>query len=329
MGAKRPRKLTVTQQIMQEVEKQLKSKNYPNEKTYKTYLKYARRYVQFCREKYNCRSYEECSNLDFAQGYCDYLKSENYSPSSIHLFMVSVVSTFDNLSLRDIDKPIRHTAEYTRGRKEKFTPQTAEDINDTKWSYLVDFQRVAGLRRAELMRLCGRNFKKDESGIYCIEVERGKGGKYQLQRLNSDEDVKFVRKYFEAVKPDEKIFPAELFRNRLNLHKLRADSAREFYFQNLKKLQEDPSYAEQMEREIRARWNLYNIDKRTGKPKPFNPKLIKGYYVLRGKSRELARKNEMPGKYNKLCLLYTSIMKLSHWRHNVCALNYLIISPKN
>ena len=320
---KRPRKLTVTQQIMQEVEKHLKSKNYPNEKTYKTYLKYARRYVQFCRENYNCRSYEECRSLEFAQGYCDTLK-ENYSPSSIHLFMVSVTAAF-NLPLRKIDKPIRHTAEYTRGRKEKFTPQTAEDLNDPKWSRLVLFQKRAGLRRAELEKLCGRNFKKDESGYWCIEVRKGKGGKQQSQRLNSDEDVEFVRKYFEAVGPDEKIFPPEMFRNRLNLHKLRADSAREFYFQNLKKLQENPSYAEQMENEIRARWKIYNMDKRTGKPKPFNPNLIKGYYVLRGKNRELARKNGMPGKYNKLCLLYTSIMKLSHWRCSVAVNSYINI----
>ena len=321
---KRPRRLTVTQQIMQEVEKQLKSKNYPNEKTYKTYLHHARRYVQFCREKYNCRSYEDCKSLEFAQGYCDYLKSENYAPSSIHLFMVSVTSAC-TLPLRKIDKPIRYTAEYTRGRKEKFTPQAAEDLNDPRWSYLVEFQKRAGIRRAELARLCGRNFKKDESGIYSIEIERGKGGKYQLQRLNSDEDVEFVRKYFEAVGPNEKIFPPELFRNRLNLHKLRADSARDFYFQNLKKMQEDPSYAEQMEREIRARWEKYNIDKRTGKPKPFNPKLIKGYYILRGKCREHARKIGMPGKYNKLCLLYTSIMKLSHWRLSIITSSYINI----
>lgn len=319
---KRPRRLTVTQQIMQEVEKHLKSKNYPNEKTYKTYLKYARRYVQFCRENYNCRSYDECRSLEYAQGFCDSLK-ENYTPSSIHLFMVSVTSAF-RLPLRKIDKPIRYTAEYTRGRKEKFTPQTAEDLNDPKWSYLVEFQKRAGLRRSEALRLRGRNFKQDESGHWCVEVESGKGGKYQLQRLNSETDVEFVRKYFEAVDPNEKIFSPELFRNRLNLHKLRADSAREFYFQNLKKLQEDPSYAEQMEREIRARWNLYNIDKRTGKPKPFNPKLVNGYFVLRGKNRELARKNELPGKYNKLCLLYCSIMKLSHWRLGVALHSYIL-----
>ena len=319
---KRPRRLTVTQQIMQEVEKQLKSKNYPNQNTYKTYLKYARRYVQFCRENYNCRSYEECSNLEFAQGYCDSLK-ENYTPSSIHLFMVSLTSAY-NLPLRKIDKPIRYTAEYTRGRKEKFTPQTAEDLNDPKWSYLVEFQKRVGIRRAELARLRSENFKKDESGQWCVEVLKGKGAKYTLQRLNSSEDVEFIRKYFEAVGPDEKIFPPELFRNRLNLHKLRADSAREFYFQNLKKLQEDPSYAEQMEKEIRARWEKYNVDKRTAKPKKFNPQLINGYYVLRGKNRDLAKQNGMPGKYNKLCLLYTSIMKLSHWRLGVALHSYIL-----
>lgn len=321
--AKRPRRLTVTQQIMKEVEEQLKSKNYPNEKTFKTYLHHARRYVQFCRENYNCKSFEECRNIAYAQGYCDSLK-ESYSPSSIHLFMVSVTSAFD-LRLRQIEKPIRHTADYTRGRREKLIPRTAEDLNDSRWAYIVEFQKKVGLRRAELADLRGRNFKQDESGYWCVEVERGKGGKYQLQRLLSDEDVEFVRKYFEAVEPDEKIFSPEMFRNRLNFHKLRSDSAREFYFIHYNKLKENPDYAHQMEKEIRARWNEYNIDKRTGKPKAFNPRLIEGYYVLRGKNRRLAQENNMPGKLSKICLLYCSVMRLSHWRNSVAANSYVNI----
>ncbi len=72
--AKRPRRLSVTQQIMQEVDAKLKSKNYPNHKTYRQFLRHSYKYVQFCREKFDCRDYDSCCNTELAQAYCDCLK---------------------------------------------------------------------------------------------------------------------------------------------------------------------------------------------------------------------------------------------------------------
>ena len=309
---------------MQDVDMKLKTKNYPNDKTYKQFLRHSYAYVKFCRQTFDCRDYESCNNMKYAQAYCDYLIKQGYTASSIHTYLVGALSSMNKVKLSDIKKPVRHTAEYSRGRKEPLAPQKSQDLENEAWRDLVEFNLRVGIRKTELKKLKGSNFKKDESEQWSVEILRGKGGKYTLNRINRDEDVEFIRKYFEGKSPDELIFPPEMFKNHLNLHKLRAESAKEYYRIQVEKIRKNPEYAEQLEKEIIARWNKYNINPKTGKPKPFNRKLIEGYYVLRGKNRE---KGKALGevRYLKLALTATSFFKLSHWRNDVTIASYLNI----
>lgn len=322
--AKRQRRLSVTQQIMQEVDAKLKSKNYPNQKTYRQFLRHSYKYVKFCRENYDCRDYESCCRLEIAQAYCDFLKAQGYTASTIHTYLAGISSSMKGIKLSDINKPVRHTADYIRGRKEPFIPLKSTDLSDERWREIVNFNLKVGLRKNELKKLKGSNFKRDESGHWTVEVLRGKGGKYTLNRMNNDMDVEFIRKYFEGKEPDELIFPPEMFNNHLNFHKLRAESAKEYYRIQVKKIKENPEYAKQLEEEIIARWNKYNLNPKTGKPKHFDRKLIDGYWVLRGKNREKSRILG-EGRYLKLAVAATSIFKLSHWRNDVTIASYLNI----
>lgn len=321
--AKRQRRLSVTQRIMKDVDEKLKAKNYPNHKTYRQFLRHSYAYVKYCREHFDCRDYESCCSMELAQSYCDYLKNQEYTASTIHTYLAAVAVSFDGVKLNNINKPVRHTAEYTRGRKEPFAPQKSSDLSHEAWKSLVDFNLKVGIRKDELKKLKGCNFKKDESGFWSVEILRGKGNKYTLNRLNKPEDVEFIRKYFERVGPDEPVFPPEMFKNHLNLHKLRAESAKEYYRIQVEKIRENPEYAKQLEKEILARWNKYNINPRTGKPRYFNKKEITGYWVLRGKNREKAKQLGNDGKYLKLTVLATSIFKLSHWRNDTTIFSYL------
>ncbi len=310
------RKPTVTQLIMLDVRDKLSHVQHGT--TRKQYASHAKAYVKFCRERYGAKSFYACSQ--YIQNYCDYLCGQGYSASTVHTYLAAVCTVWD-VKLNAIKKPIRHTADYIRGRKTTITG-TNTGLNDPKWSYLVDFQRVVGIRRKELRRLKGGDFAYDESGYPCVIVRKGKGGKLQYQRIDPGEE-EFIRKYFDGCDIDKEIFPRELFNNDLNLHTLRAECAKEYYFQTLERIKTDPRYAAQLEREIRARWKLYNTDKH-GHVKRLRDKEINGWYTLRGKNRALAVSHGMPLRYHKLALMAMSIFKLSHWRNDVTVASYML-----
>ena len=316
--AKRKRK-SVTQQIMQDAIKILNK--HLHDVTRRQYIRDFKRFVQYCREKHNCRNLEECNK--YIQEYVNYLTDEKQlSASTIHTYLSSICSVY-NINLSRFEKSIRHCAEYIRGRSQKLYPDSSQDFFKLENQRLYLFQKAVGIRRNELRNLRGNDFVIDESGYPCVRVRSGKGGKFQLQRIK-DEDVDMVKSYFDSVAPDEKVFTKAELDNHLNLHSLRAASARNYYFYLLYKVRNEPGFREQLEREIKLRWGIYNTDKKTGKPKPFDEKLIKGEYIFKGKNRELAIKKGRPIKMDKLCLLATSVFRLSHYRLNVTAVSYML-----
>jgi hypothetical protein len=170
------------------------------------------------------------------------------------------------VDLGTIKKPPRHVAEYIRGRTINKI-DAKNDLNNPEWHYIVEFQKRVGIRRDEVKRLKGVDFCADESGYQCVIVRRGKGGKCQYQRI-LEKDIEFVKSYFDAVAKDEYIFDRKYFENDLNFHGLRALAAQEYYKEQLRRIQEDSTYAEQLEREIRDRWTKMNLNKK-GKSKKF------------------------------------------------------------
>lgn len=316
MSKKRVRKPTVTQEIMQVVVEKLQK--YQHDVTRKNYLRQAKQYIKFCREHFNVRTFEACK--DHIQEYSNYLQSENYTASTIHTYLAAVCVVFD-VNLSTITKPIRYVADYTKGRKAK-NLDSNNDLDNPRWAYIVAFQEKVGIRRDELKRLQGKDFDTDESGYKCVVVRKGKGGKVQYQRI-LEQDVEFIKQYFDSVGTNDYVFDKKYFENNLNFHGLRALSAKEYYFTQLQKIKENPAYAEQLEKEIRDRWTKMNLTKK-GKAKKFKEIEIRGVYSLRGKNRELALQKGLPLHYDKLALLATSIFKLSHWRNDVTAGSYLL-----
>ena len=316
MAKKRERKLTITQQIMQTAIEKLSK--YQNDVTRKMYTCQFKSYVKFCREHFNVRTFEDCR--EHIQDYSDYLQTENYTASTIHTYLASVCAVYE-INLETIQKPTRHTADYIRGRSIK-NIDSKNDLDSPAWSDIVEFQRRVGIRRDELKRLKGSDFDIDESGYLCVIVRRGKGGKCQYQRI-LEKDIEFIKSYFDGVAENEYIFDRKYFENDLNFHRLRAEAAKTYYTEQLKRIKANPRYAEQLEKEIRARWEKMNLSKKRTSKK-FKEVEIRGIYVLRGKNRELAIKKGLPVCYDKLALLATSIFKLSHWRNDVTIASYML-----
>jgi len=316
--SKKIKKPTITQQLTAEA-KEYFSK-YKNDVTRKAYIRNFKRYIKYCRECHNVKTLCECYR--YMQEYADYLVSvRQFTPATVHTYLAPVCAYFDT-NMACVTKPLRHTADYKRGRSNNGRAERSDnDFSNPKFKRLVEFALNTGLRRAEIKRLTAADFCYDESAAFCVLVQKGKGGKRHAQRVVNEA---FVKSYFENKDPTEKLFTPEEMNNKLNIHKLRALCAQNAYRYYEKQIAEKgDSFRETMEKELRARWQNCNIDKRTGKPKRFDERQIQGFYFLRGKNKEYAIENNLPLKYDKLILLYISVFFLSHWRLNVSAENYL------
>lgn len=296
---------------------------YPNNITRRNFLAWYRKYINYCRQHYGCKTKGECQ--EYIQEYIDYLEKQGYTASTIHSYLAPV-TLYHGYSLSDFKKPVRYTSDYSKSRS--FTEKiqrTDEDLSSPPAKYIrsVEFAKRVGCRRNDLYHICGGDLVKDESNNWAIRLTHSKGGKYTEQTINP-QDYTFIKQYFDGVPEGEPIFKREEISGRISYHYLRAKNAQLSYYWYLDEIK-TPEGKAKLEKEIRARWNRLNISKTTGKPKPFPDKLIEGDYILRGKTRAFALKHGLPIRYNRMCVIATSIFKLSHWREDVTVASYLLV----
>lgn len=297
---------------------------YSNDETRKAYIKNYKKYIQFCRESFDSRSKEDCAL--YVQKYSDVLLEKGYTASTIHSYLACVCN-YHNINMSEIKKPIRHTSEFSRGRGNYKNSNLSGDFDNPRFKKIVRFQSLCGVRRAELKRLKKSDFVYDESGFPCIKITRGKGGKMQLQRIiGTDDEIAFIKSCFDVENPNDYVFERTELANKLNFHYLRAKNAQRAYKYYVNRINtEGEAYIKELEKQIIDRWTMYNIDKKTGKPKHFNRNLIEGKYYLRGKNREFAVKNGLAVEYSKLALFAVNVLHLSHWRNDVGVESYMLV----
>ena len=294
-------------------------KRYENNKTRQIYTFTYRKFIDYCRQEHKAKTKEDCEC--HIKEYIDFLKNKGVTASTLHTYLASIC-VYHNIPMSKFDKPRRYTSEYRRGRADNDRlKRNDNNLDNEKYKRLVEFQKCVGIRRNELKNLRGCDFVYDESGNPCVTVKKGKGGKKQYQRILPC-DIDFIKSYFDG--SEDFIFSKNEMRNKLPLHYLRAKFAQRSYAHYLK-LAEDPKTRAKLESELRARWNKYNTNPKTGKPKRLPSRLIDGYYYLRGKPRQFATENKLPLKYDKLALLCVSVFSLSHWRNDITVLSYLLI----
>ena len=279
-------------------------------KSWRTYMDSAIHFGQWCKTTYGCRHFEDC--LEYIQAYSDWLMEQGKSASTIHSYLAGVCRVYE-VPLADVRKPKRVSAENTRSRGTKAVDERTDATRDASPRY-YDFASVVGCRRAEYARLRNNDLVTDESGYLCVRIRRGKGGKYQEQRVLPGDEM-FVRSYFDG--SASLVFTKAELNNKLDLHHLRAVQAQRAYRYYENRLHNEPEYRPQLETEIKARWQLYN--KRRWRQHEFE-----GTYRLRGANRELAQRLGRPTEYDRLAVMAVSVYHLSHWRCDVTVSNYLL-----
>ena len=259
-----------------------------------------------------------------------HLKTSGISQSTIHTMVAGCCCGLGIPSNGIVKHGTAMDKTKSLGRSER--AQAARENKSNK--DIVRFQSMVGGRRTALGRLTGNCFVYDESGCPCVLFERDKGGKSHKQRIRP-EDVAEVKAYFDAVGPNERLFP-KLDKD-LDLHGMRAENARRNY-QYYAQIASTPQGREQLRQQLWARftdseigckaWLLAKANGDKAKMRKleyrFQTQMADGDYYLRGANREAAIQRGRPTKYDRLSILATSVFSLSHWRLDICAKSYLI-----
>ncbi|HEL2576549.1 TPA: site-specific integrase [Streptococcus suis] len=265
------------------------------------------------------------------QKYHDDLKNDPkaYTAATIHTYLAPIAKAA-GINLHRIKKQKRTSDKIVRGRKFESNQQGKKQELNSRFSRLVAFQKVVGIRRNELKALTGKDLKIDDCGNCYVYVKRGKGGKKQMQYI-LPKDIELVKQTFAGVEEDEPVFSDKEMNNQINLHSLRAQHARDSYFYYLKQIQQNPKMRRAISNLLIKKWEeghqkLKNESqsKYERQRKNFIYNLRDELYMLRGTNKSKALASGMPIAYNRLALMAVSVLNLSHWRLSVTVTNYIL-----
>lgn len=241
---------------------------------------------------------------DQIQAYANHLKAQGKTASTIHCYLAPVCKAV-GISLKEIEKPLRHGSEFTRsggvGKPDGGRPGA--------------LNAMIGIRKDELRHLRGNDIR-EKNGVTYVIVRQGKGGKYQEQKV-LPQYVPQVKAYFDG--SSQRIFKAEEFVKGFDYHRQRRAVARQaiVYYQD--RLNKEPGYRKTLYKEIADQWHRNN-HKHRDKLEPLS--YFEKPYRLRGKNRELAKKQGLPTVLDRLVLRAVSVLHLAHWRDKVTIQSY-------
>ncbi len=242
--------------------------------------------------------------LEQVQEYEKALEAEGKTPSTIHSYLAPLCKAV-GISMDEISKPIRHGADFTRSGG-KYTSDGGRP---------AEFNAMVGIRENELRHLYGNDILERNGYLYVV-IRKGKGGKYQEQRV-LPQYAEQVRKFFDG--SDKKFFLRSEFSNKFDYHGQRRALAKEAMAYYADRLAKEPGYRKQLYEEIKTYWKRCNPKNRDKlEPMTYFNKL----YVLRGKNRKLAEEQGKPVVLDRLVLRAVSVFHLAHWRDDVTIQSY-------
>lgn len=261
---------------------------------------------------------------EYLQTYTDHLIEKGLSKSTIHTYIAAPCKAL-HIPMQHISKPQRTVDDITRSRGNR-NPQGQREALNPRFERLVRFQEVTGLRRAELEALKGEDLRMRDGKMYVI-VKQGKGGKEQWQRI-LPRDAEVVQRTFNGIKKEERVFSPEEMKNKIDLHQMRAEHARECYDYYAERIKNEPAYRERLREELKQYYQEHHnpngeLDLRGYEEYCRDMLRNEGMYQMRGESRKLAEEHERPVDYDRVALMAVSTLHLAHWRLDVTVINYL------
>lgn len=293
--------------------------------TIHSYKSSINRFCAWAKEQGISKEQVLASPREYLQTYTNHLVESGLSKASIHTYIAAPCKGL-GVPMQHLSKPQRSADDITRSRGGG-NPQGQREMQDSRFERLVAFQEVVGLRRAELKDLKGEDLHVKDGKMYVI-AQQGKGGKEQWQRI-LPKDTEIVQRTFDGIKKDQHVFDDKEMKNKIDLHGLRAEHAKECYDYYMERIKEDPAYREQLREELQQYFrdhHSHNGELDTRAYERFCDDMNKneGVYQMRGETRKLAEEHDRPTTYDRVALMAVSAEHLAHWRLDVTVTNYLM-----
>ena len=201
--------------------------------TYRAYLKQGNYFMDYCKEKHNCKTLEECK--PYLEEYFEFRKGQNLSNYTLKLDAAALSKVFD------IDKETRDKI-FRSGKRERadIVRSRGKAARDKHFSItnnkdLIEFCKSTGLRRSELAALTGDKlfFKGDKPFIRVDTATKG-GRKRVIPVVHNPELVVQLMKKADKGKVFEKIH------NAADIHGYRRDYCTEVYNLYARKIKDIP-----------------------------------------------------------------------------------------
>lgn len=309
-------------QTIKYVAKKESLKGITENQSVRTYKRGCEKFVDWMEDTKKIKYFEDIPEdkmIEFIQEYEKWMENECYSASTIHTYLAPICKTM-GVNMNKIKKPKRSAGRLKRSRDKTANLQGKAELGKDEYQRLINTQKAVGIRRNELRKLTGADLIETKNGLF-VRVKRGKGGKYQLQKILPEHEAQ-IRAVWDDIKADQPVFSTEEMKNKIDLHSMRADLAKEAYDYYLKQVQ-NPECKAKLQDELFERYIQYNKNSddvdRWAEQNLYNDKP----YVMRGENRDNAIDHGRPVEYDRLAMMAVSVFHLSHWRLDVTSVNYL------
>ena len=270
-------------------------------KTKENYKNWLHRAAEYYKEK-GLRRKSDISAKE-VQEYADSLRESGYSASTVHSYIAPLCKAV-GVSMDAIQKDIRYASEYRKGASEAVDGGLPGALN-----------AFLGIRRSELLRLHGNDIINGPHGEMYVCIDKGKGGKKQLQKILPPH-CEAVERCFDG--HSERLFYRRDL-TKANYHAQRRHMAQEALLYYSERLKNEPAYRKELYNEIAQMWHHLNKKNRE-KLEPLS--YFSRPYHLRGKNRELAVTQGKAVTLDRLAVRAVSVLHLAHWRDNITIQSY-------
>jgi integrase len=192
--------------------------------TFRSYLKHGCYFVLWCKEKYRCKTLEQCRiHVD---EWMDSRSALSASTQKLEASSLAKIYGCSTVEFIKTDERLRANIKRSRGKKKRDA-----HFSETKNLELVELCKSTGLRRAELSALKGNCLKEEDGTLYIIVRSGAKGGKYREAAVIGNVDL-VVRKMSQA--GNKKVWAK--ISNTADIHSYRGDYATAIYQANARAL---------------------------------------------------------------------------------------------